>query len=138
MSIMRWSPSSISSIFDEDFEFPQMPLMRNNSTGLNVYETEKELVAEMALPGVSEDLVDISMDGKMVRVSAKVEEKKEEEGKKRYYMSSMTSQFNYSFRLPEGVNFEEDPEATMKEGVLTLKFKKTNGATPKRIKVNNK
>jgi HSP20 family molecular chaperone IbpA len=76
MTMIKWNPMSISSFFDEDFDFPSLATSRNLTTGLNIYETEKEVVAEMAMPGVSEDKVDITVDGRMVTVSANIEEKK--------------------------------------------------------------
>lgn len=102
-----------------------------------MYETDSEVVAEMAMPGVSEDKVDISMDGRMVNVSSHIEEKKEEKDKKRYFVSSMSSRFNYSFRLPENVS-GEDPEAVLSDGVLKLTFAKRVNDAPKKIKVNKK
>lgn len=137
MSLSRWSPMSISSFFDDEFDFPAFTSSRNVSTGLNMYETDNQVVVEMAMPGVSEDKVDISMDGRMVNVSSHIEEKKEEKDKKRYYVSSMSSRFNYSFRLPERVSMEE-PEATLTDGVLTLRFEKRVSDTLKKIKVNKK
>jgi len=137
MSISRWNPTSISSFFDDEFDFPAFTSSRNISTGLNMYETDSEVVAEMAMPGVSEDKVDISMDGRMVNVSSHIEEKKEEKDKKRYFVSSMSSRFNYSFRLPENVSGEE-PEATLTDGILTLTFAKRVNDAPKKIKVNKK
>lgn len=136
MSMIKWNPMSISSFFDEDFDFPSMS-NRNLSTGLNIYETDKEVVAEMAMPGVMEDKIDISVDGRVVNVSANVEEKKEEKDKKRYFVSSMTSRFNYSFRLPEGVA-TDDPDASLSDGVLSVKFSKRIQNNPKKIVVSKK
>lgn len=135
MSLTRWNPTSISSFFDDELDFPAFTSSRNISTGLNMYETDSEVVAEMAMPGVSEDKVDVSLDGRMVNVSSHIEEKKEEKDKKRYFVSSMSSRFNYSFRLPETVSGDE-PDATLTDGVLTLKFAKKVSENPKKIKVN--
>lgn len=128
---------SISSIFDDEFDFPAFTSSRSISTGLNMYETDSEVVAEMAMPGVSVEKVDISMDGRLVNVSSHIEEEKEEKDKKRYFVSSMSSRFNYSFRLPDSV-LGEEPEATLEDGVLTLKFAKRISDSPKKIKVNKK
>lgn len=137
MTMIKWNPMSISSFFDEDFDFPSLATSRNLASGLNIYETEKEVVAEMAMPGVSEDKVDISVDGRMVTVSANIEEKKEEKDKKRYFVSSMSSRFNYSFRLPEGVGTDE-PDASLSDGVLTVKFQKRIQNSVKKISVTKK
>jgi len=121
MSISRWNPTSISSFFDDEFDFPVFSSTRNTSTGLNIYETDESVVAEMALPGVNEDKVDISIDGRVVNISAHIEEKKEEKDKKKYYLSSMSSKFNYSFRLPDSV-IGDEPKAELADGVLKLLF----------------
>jgi HSP20 family protein len=137
MALSKWSPMSISSFFDDEFDFPAFNSSRNLATGLNIYETDSHVIAEMAMPGVSEDKVDISMDGRMVTISSHIEEKKEEKDKKRYFVSSMSSRFNYSFRLPDTVSGEE-PEATLADGILTVRFLKRISDAPKKIKVTKK
>jgi len=132
MAIVKWNPWSLSSIFEEDWSLPVIPELRAGQ-GLNVYETDKSLVAEAALPGIPEDKIDVSVDNGVVRITGSAQEKKEEKGAKRYFMSSMASSFNYSFRLPESV--KPEPEAVLENGVLTLTFPKTAEAQPKKIKV---
>lgn len=130
MAIVRWNPWSLSSLFDEDWNLPSAV---SRSQGLNIYETENALVAEIALPGIPEDKVDVSVDNSLVRISGSMEEKKEETKEKKYFMSSMASSYNYSFRLPE--NVKKEPEAILENGVLTLTFPKTEESQPKKIKV---
>jgi len=138
MSISRWSPtSSISSFFEDGIEFHPLVSRNYSLSGFNLFENEKELVAEMAMPGIHEDRIDISVDGRMVSVSSTSEEKKEEKDKNKYMMKTMSSSFNYHFRLPEGVA-TKDPEAILKDGVLTLKFNKIVPDEPKKIKVSKK
>lgn len=136
MALIRWNPWNISSIFDEGFELPTAFSRLGLTQGLNLYETEDKIVAEAAMPGIPEDKIDISYEDGIVRISGVKEEKKEEkEGKKRYLMSSMSSSFNYSFRLPEGLIRDEEPEALVENGVLTLTFAKVERKEPKKIKI---
>jgi len=138
MAIVRWRPWNISSIFEEDFDMPTIPgLSRLVGQGLNLYETEDAVVAEAAMPGIPEDRIDVTVDDSIVRISGSYEEKEEEKGKRRYFMTSMSSSYNYSFRLPEGVK-DEEPKAEVNDGVLTLTFKKVKKAPPKKIKVSKK
>lgn len=135
MAIIRWNPWSLPSL-DEEWDLPSIPgLSRIMGQGLNLYETEDSVVAELALPGIPEDKVDVSVDDGVVRVTAQSEEKKEEKGKRRYFMTSMASSYNYSFRLPQGVVESEEPEAELEDGVLTLRFTKVKKAPPKKVKV---
>lgn len=123
-------------MLDEDFEFPTIPgISKFMSQGLNLYETEDALVAEAHLPGISEDKVDITYEGGVVRISGVADSKEEEKSRRRYFMTSMATSFNYSFRIPEGIIEEQEPQAELDNGVLTLTFKKAEKKEPKKIKV---
>ena len=136
MAVIRWNPWNIQSFFEDDWDLPTIPgLSRLAGQGLNIYETEDAIIAEAALPGITEDKVDVSVDEGVVRITATAEEKKEEKDKRRYFMTSMAQSFNYSFRLPQGVVSDAEPVAELDNGVLTLTFKKVQKAPPKKIKV---
>ncbi|MGE5042457.1 MAG: Hsp20/alpha crystallin family protein [Candidatus Levyibacteriota bacterium] len=139
MAIIRWNPWNIDRFFEDDFELPTIPgVSRLMGQGLNIYETEGEVVAEAALPGIPEDKIDVTYENGVVRVSATAEEKKEEKDKRRYFMSSMNTSFNYSFRLPEGVVQGAEPSAELEDGILKLTFKKVVKKEPKKIAVTKK
>lgn len=139
MAIIRWNPWNIDRFFEDDFELPTIPgVSRLMGQGLNLYETESAIVAEAALPGIPEDKIDITFENGVVRVSAVSDEKKEEKDKRRYFMSSMSTSYNYSFRLPEGVVQSTEPQADLEDGVLKLTFKKVEKKEPKKIKVTKK
>jgi HSP20 family protein len=136
MALVRWNPWNLSSLLDDDFDFPTIPgVSRVFGQGLNIYETEQEIVAELAMPGIQDNQIDISIDKGIVRISATADDKKEEKNQRRYFMSSMSSSYNYSFRLPEGIVKEEEPEAVLQNGVLSLTFQKPEKVAPRKIKV---
>lgn len=136
MALVRWNPWNLSSLLEDDFDFPTIPgVSRILGQGLNIYETENEIVAEVALPGIHQDQIDISIDKGVVRISAVAGENKENKDQRRYFMSSMSSSYNYSFRLPEGMINEAEPEAVLQNGVLALRFQKPEKVAPKKIKV---
>jgi HSP20 family protein len=115
---------------------PTVPgLSRILGQGMNIYETDTQLVSEIALPGITEDQIDISIDDKVVRITASVDSSKEDKSGRKYYMSSMTQAYNYSFRLPENIEAESEPEAVLQHGVLKLTFQKAAPVAPKKIKV---
>lgn len=139
MAIIRWNPWNLERMFDDDFEFPTLPgISKIMSQGLNLYETEDALIAEASVPGLTEDKVDVTFDDGVVRITGGIEEKEEEKGKKRYYMSSMATSYNYSFRIPEGIVRDEEPKAELEHGVLKLTFKKAEKKEPRKIKVLKK
>lgn len=139
MAIIRWNPWNIERFFEDDWDFPTVPgASRLVGQGLNLYETEDAIVAEAALPGITEEKIDVTFENGVVRVSANSEEKQEEKNKRRYFMSSMTTSFNYSFRIPEGVVRDGEPKAELEDGVLKLTFKKVQKKEPKKIKVTKR
>lgn len=137
MAIIRWNPWHLTDLLDEDFALPTIPGINRLGQGLNIYETEDSLVAEVALPGIPETQVDVSIDEGIVRISASHQTKDEQKGERRYFMSSMAQSFNYSFKLPEGIA-DKEPKAELENGVLTLSFEKIKKAPPKKVKVIGK
>ncbi len=136
MTLIRWNPWNMSSLLDEDWDLPTVPgLSKVMGQGLNIFETENSLIAEVALPGIPDDKIDISIDQKIVRISASNEQTQEEKDKRKYFMSSMASSYNYSFKLPDGIAADKEPEAVLDHGVLKLVFPKAEVIAPKKIKV---
>lgn len=138
MAIIRWNPWNISSLLDDDWNLPTIPGLSRLGQGLNIYETEDAMVAEAALPGIPEDKIDITVEDGIVRVTGQSEQTQSDKSDRRYFMSSMASSYNYSFRLPEGVLADEEPNAEVEDGVLTLTFKKAEKVAPKKVKVVKK
>ena len=136
MALIRWNPWNLQSMLEDDFDLPTLPgISRFAGQGLNLYETEDAIVAQTALPGITDKNIDVSVDEGVVRVTASNEETTEEKNKRRYFMSSLATSYNYSFRLPQGIVSEEEPNAELDNGILTLMFKKVQKAEPKKIKV---
>lgn len=134
MAIIRWNPLNISNLFENDFDVPTLPVLSRLGQGINLYETEDSVIAELAIPGISEDRIDITIETNIVRVTGSQEETRKEEDKRRYFISSMNTSYNYSFRLPEGIT-EKEPVAELDNGILTLAFEKAQKVPPKKVKV---
>lgn len=139
MAIVRWNPWNLSSLLDDDFDLPTIPgLSRIAGQGLNIYETDSAIVAEAALPGIAEDKIDVTVEDGVVRITASSEQNQEEKSQRRYFMTSMATSYNYSFRVPEGVVQKTEPKCELDNGVLRLEFTKTQKAPPKKIAVSKK
>jgi len=136
MATIRWNPWNVDRFFEDNWDIPTIPVLsRLAGQGLNLYETEQEVIAEAAVPGIPEDKIDVTVDNGIVRITGSTEQTKEEKEKRRYFMSSMNSSFNYTFRLPEGVAADKEPECELNDGVLTLRFEKVKKAPPKKVKI---
>lgn len=136
MAMIRWNPWKLS--LDDDFDMPTLPGLSRLGQGLNLYETKDSIVAEAALPGIPEDNIDVTIDDGIVRVTATIQHKEEEKEDTRFFMRSMASAYNYSFRLPEGIVADAEPKCELEDGVLTLTFSKVEPVPPKKISVTKK
>lgn len=138
MSLIRWNPWNLSSLMEEDWDLPTLPGLSRLGQGLNIYETQDNIVAEASVPGVKENDLDITFEDGVVRISGSTTQEVENKDQRRYFMSSRASSFNYSFRLPTGIVSEDEPECELEDGVLTLTFKKVQKVAPKKITVKAK
>ncbi len=139
MAIIRWNPWNFQDVMSNDWDLPTIPaLSRFMGQGLNIYETDDAIIAEAAVPGISEDNIDITIDDGIIRITGTASEKKEDKNKRKYYMSSMNTAFNYSFRLPEGALADTEPLCELNDGVITLRFPKAQKTPPKKVKVTKK
>jgi len=123
------------------FEFPRFPSLWEDEdgfwgtasvpSGLSVSEDEKHVYVEAQVPGISPDKIDVTYDKGMLWIKGQQEQ--EEKGKK-YYRKAASS-FSYHVRLPEGVSWSTEPQASCRNGVMKVVFEKTPEVQPKKIQV---
>jgi HSP20 family protein len=136
-SIVRWDPlrepastrSEIDRLFGRvsaDGDGMWLP-------AVDVVEQD-ELLITAALPGMSADDVDISVEDDQITISG--ERKQEHEVKKEHYrrFERAYGRFERSFRLPKGVD-RDAISATCTNGVLELRIPKTPTAEPRKIAI---
>ena len=138
MKLVRWNRpfSYMPSIFDDDdfFNWPSI----SGDTGLNIYETEEDVVVEASVPGISEENVDVSIEGNILTISGDQEETEEEQKKKRVvYKSTRKSSFNYSTSLPRMVESDK-ANAEVENGVIKVRIPKAETEKRKKIEVKKK
>ena len=106
-----------------------------NIPSVNIRETPKDYVLEVAAPGLERKDFNIEIDNHTLRISCEKEESKEEKkeddgySRKEYSFSS----FARSFSLPEDVK-ESDIDAKYENGILKLTVPKAKESTPKTVK----
>lgn len=105
----------------------------SSSNGLSVYEDDNSVYVEAALPGVDPKDIDITFQDGYLWVRAETEEK--EEGKRKKYYHRATRSFSYRVAVPGDVDDTKEPDATYKNGVMTITFTKSPKAQPKKIQV---
>lgn len=100
--------------------------------GLDLYETEHEVVVRASVAGVDPSKVDITFEKGILWIKGEQEDETRE-GKKFFQRSHRT--YSYRIAVPGNVDLKVDPEAAVKNGVLELKFKKLEEAKPRKISV---
>jgi HSP20 family protein len=102
--------------------------------GVNIVEGKEDFRIEVAAPGLNKDDFKVELENKMLKISAEMEKKQEEEND-----HFMRREFNYSsfcrtFILPDTVDGEKI-QASHSNGVLTLVLPKRDEAKVKPLKV---
>lgn len=122
MRTSNWIPTVFNDFFDTDF----MPRANCTAPAINVKETDKAYVVELAAPGMKkEDFnVHINDEGNLIVKMEKKNENKEENKSARYLRREFSySKFEQTLLLPDDVK-REDIKAHVENGVLTVELPK--------------
>lgn len=128
--LMRWSPRwDLEKFFGEDFGegFDLTPAM-------NVYQDKENVIAEMAIPGIDAEKINISIENDVLTVSGSVREKEEIKKEDYYRKEIREGSFSRSVILPMAVKADR-AEANYKKGILKITMPKSEEAKPKKIEI---
>ena len=131
-----WFPT----VFDEFLNSDLMNTVSTTAPSVNVKETEKAYIVELAAPGVKKEYCRIHVDedhNLCVAIENKFEHK--EEDKHSHYLRREFSYTNYEqkYSLPDDVN-EEEINAKVEDGIRTIELpqrEKVVGKTTKQIEI---
>jgi HSP20 family protein len=103
----------------------------------DIYETEKEIVVKLEIPGIKKEDVKVSLENNMLTIHG--ERKFEEEVKKEHFhrVERNYGEFLRSFTLPATIDVTKIL-AEFKDGLLTVMLPKREEAKPKMIEVKVK
>jgi len=131
MSLIKYNPlyNSLAKwpdIWEDEF-------INSYNNNLDVYETDDEVVVKANVAGVPAEDVDLTFEKGTLWIKAEVVEEKDDKDKKHYSKSS----WNYSYKVavPSVLDHNAEPDALIKDGVLTVKFKKSEHTKPRKLNV---
>ncbi len=112
------------------------PMTPGTLPSIDMSETDKAVEIKTDVPGFQPDEIDIDIEDGMVTISGERSEEKEEKGDGRKYhrVERRSGSFSRMVRLPCSVN-EDNVDAQLKDGVLTLTLPKSETAKRQKIKV---
>ncbi len=113
----------ILSFFDE-FLTNQLTKVENQVKyvvpAVNIKENDKEVIIDVAAPGLSKEDFEISVENNTLTISAHKEIKEEEKGTNFVKKEFGFEKFQRSFTLPEDIFDVENIKATYKDGILEI------------------
>lgn len=94
---------------------------------MNVIEREKEVIIELAAPGLSSKDFHIKIDGDLMIVSVE----KDKEIEKETYQEFGYNNFRRTIDLPDTIDHEKEVKANYREGILFIVFQKRENGKKK-------
>lgn len=101
---------------------------------IDVYETDNDFIIQSTIAGVKAEDLDITIENDIVTIRGSREKQVTQDTKKHYYQECYWGAFSRQVILPEEVD-GSGAQATMKDGVLTLRIPKTIKVQKHKIKV---
>lgn len=101
---------------------------------LDVYETRERLVVKARTAGVNKNDLDISISDNTLSIRGTLSAGNEDDVENYFIQECYWGEFSRSITLPVPVK-EDEVEAVLKDGVLTISFTKVKQETVKKIQV---
>lgn len=128
------NPFLSRSLFFNDWDWePDFWESEQRGSGVTMYEEGNKLFIEAEIPGLRSDDIQLAYNKGTLNIRAEQREEKSDENKR--FFSRSTRSFAYSVNLPVPVNENAEPEATYKDGLLTISFDKAQKESVRKIQV---
>jgi HSP20 family protein len=102
---------------------------------VDVYETKEKLIVKARTAGVNKQELDVSIADNTLSIRGTLSAGAEDEVENYFVQECYWGEFSRSIALPVPVK-EEEVEAVLKDGVLTISFTKVKQDTVKKIQIN--
>ena len=140
-SLMTWDPmrelAGIRQQFDRMLGEPAFSRAFVRNVPFDLYETEDDVIARVALPGVKSENVDISVEQGVLHIRGAFPEYAHDPDRAEptwHYRGIWQGQFGLDLALPSAVQPEE-AQANVHDGILVIRLPKAEWARRRRIQV---
>ena len=120
------APAERMSILDEE---PEGELV------VDVYLTPNAVVIQTPVAGVSEDNLDVAIEGDMVTIRGKREKEETIDEKDYFYQECYWGAFSRTVSLPTSEVDLDEAEAALRNGILTISIPRTEKKKSKKLKI---
>ncbi len=136
MSLIKWEPFDEVDRFFRDVS--TLPAVKMSNMGfdlaVDLYEDGNNLVAEMNLPGLDGENIDVEVEDNHLRVAGRREEVSEKKEKSHYAKEIRRGSFERVIALPDPVD-QTKVAAVYEGGVLKVTMPKKEMKEENRVKV---
>ena len=128
MSIVKFS-NTLPTWFDQFIDNDKLGWFNHTVPSVNIKETDKEFMLELAVPGMKKDDFKIELHKDVLTISSEQKEEKDTKQDKEGYTRREFSYHSFarSFTLPENIDTKKI-EAKYDNGILSLKLPKADEA----------
>ena len=132
----RFSPSTLDNWLTSDWFQARETLGASTWPAVNIQETDKAFILELAAPGLSKDDLQVDIENDLISLASQVEQSTEQTANysiREYQFAA----FRRTFSIPENVNSKKI-DAQYSDGVLTVTLPKKDDAvqeTKKSIRI---
>ena len=138
--VTRWDPfqemttlrDAMNQLLTESFVRPR-GWAGSSQVPLDLYETENEYVAKLAVPGLKPDNFEITVQLNALTIRGHIQTE-QQEGMRYHVQEQRFGDFNRSIQFPTAVDADKI-QASLADGILTIRVPKAEVAKPKRITV---
>ena len=131
----------VDELMDDNFLSEGFPVIKSSASmpTVDLYETEKDVIAEFHMPGFSENDISIEVDDKAIYVTGERKEESEDKKKNYYYKETSYGKFSRAIAFPVDV-ISDKAEADFNDGILKVIVPKVEKKKAKvlKVKVNKK
>lgn len=114
-----------------------LPENNEGELAIDAYETEKEIVIQSTIAGISASDLDISTEDDMLIIKGSRNKPDCEEAKNYFHQECYWGPFSKKIILPEKAKIES-AKATVTNGILTLRIPKIQAISKKKIAIKDK
>lgn len=136
MSLIKWEPFSQIDDFFSDFPRANFSKM-SSDLAVDVFEKDNKIIAEMNIPGMKPEDIDLSVEDNHLRISGSHQEEKEDNKKHYYSREIRRGSFERIVALPSPVD-KDKVEAEYENGRLTITMPKSEKSKDQKIPIKVK
>lgn len=126
-SLSQAAPANTDDSWEEESDVP-------GQLAVDVYETEEKLVVKARTAGVNKSDLDVSISDGILTISGTLSSGDDSDATQWHIQECYWGEFSRTLALPVPVK-EEEVEAVLKDGVLTISFGKVKQEQARKIEI---